>query len=122
MALRLHALGASLKDNPSELTDDELSLAISQLESELKVKAAADASAELTDRDVAISNEKTKLTATYINNSAVGVLTVGAVGPLISLFTVTAVDKFSAGLIAFICVLASGAIHCVAKWTLGDIR
>ncbi|MBS3651425.1 amino acid transporter [Pseudaminobacter sp. 19-2017] len=77
----------------------------------------------MTDEQRGIHNERTKLVATYFNNLAVALVAVGAIGPIIG----TAVGNSATSLIypvisAFVCLLASAALHFMAGKVLGRLE
>lgn len=72
-----------------------------------------------------IHNERTKLTAAYLNGIALAILAVGAFAPLFAFVYGTADLLLPAWalIVGFvICVFISYALHWVARWILGRIK
>lgn len=70
-----------------------------------------------------IHNERTKLTATYLNGIAIALFAVGAVSPVISVMNApTATASATVGLVAGVCILSSCALHYVARFVLRRLR
>lgn len=71
---------------------------------------------------ILIPNERTKLTATYLNGVAVAIFAIGSFAPLVSL----ASNNTSAPLlliwIAVSCVIVSFALHLIARRVLGRLQ
>jgi hypothetical protein len=70
-----------------------------------------------------VENEQTKLSATYINSAAIGVLAAGVFGPLVGTISngVTAQPWQLAALFTG-CLLISAGLHYVARRLLGSLR
>jgi hypothetical protein len=63
-----------------------------------------------------VRNERTKLTATYLNGVAVAMLAIGTLAPLISSFsTAEGVPTVATAVICSVCVFASGVLHLLAR-------
>ena len=70
-----------------------------------------------------IHNERTKLTATYLNGLAIALFAVGTVAPIISVMSMSiAVVRPSSTIIPVICIGVSGALHYAARYVLGRLR
>nr|WP_281503070.1 amino acid transporter [Ancylobacter crimeensis] len=70
-----------------------------------------------------IHNERTKLTALYLNGLSIALFAVGAVGPVISVMNEPASTRTPfIGLVAGVCILSSGALHYAARYVLGRLR
>lgn len=69
-------------------------------------------------------NERTKLTATYINGMATALAAAGAFAPLFALiYGEASPERLRSTAIGFaICVSISLALHLLARWILGRIR
>jgi hypothetical protein len=62
-----------------------------------------------------VRNERTKLTATYLNGLAIAILAVGALAPVINVASGQAKPTISTALTPAICALISVALHLVAR-------
>lgn len=65
-----------------------------------------------------VHNERTKLTATYINGVAIAVFAVGSFAPAIASLNNTSSLLSVGNLVVVICLGASGALHFLARRTL----
>lgn len=80
---------------------------------------------ELTDRDALIANERTKLSATYVNGVAIAVLAVGGLAPLFAQRAtppINPVDPWLTPAISLLCLCISGALHWAARGSLRELR
>ena len=70
-----------------------------------------------------IHNEQTKLTATYLNGLAMAIFAIGAVAPVVTIFS-GGERGAPLGLSAtvVVCLSVSGALHYVARRTLKGLR
>ncbi|QRM42397.1 amino acid transporter [Rhizobium sp. BG4] len=69
-----------------------------------------------------VENERTKLTATFLNGIAIAVFAVGSFAPTIASLGATGTTSTTIRMIAVICLLASGALHLTARGTLRGLR
>lgn len=71
-----------------------------------------------------ISNERTKLTATFVSSLGVAIFAVGGVAPTLSLITGQAPAASGATVLVFalICYTLSGVLHLAARRALEGIR
>ena len=70
-----------------------------------------------------IHNERTKLTATYLNGVAVALFAVGAISPVISVMNAPSTTASpSVAAVAAICIASSLALHYLARVILGRLR
>lgn len=69
-----------------------------------------------------IHNERTKLTATYLNGIAIALLAVGALAPLIGYLNTGGGDAATLTLISASCVGVSVFLHWIARRFLGSLR
>jgi hypothetical protein len=70
-----------------------------------------------------VGNERTKLTATYLNGVAIAIFAIGGFALLISL--ASASDSTAPSVLVWIavgCVLASFALHLIARLFLGRLQ
>lgn len=77
-----------------------------------------------TDRDTLIANERTKLSATYVNGVAIAVLAVGGLAPLFAQRATLpiAIDPWLTPAISLLCLCISGALHWAARGSLRELR
>jgi len=74
------------------------------------------------DEQRGIHNERTKLLATYLNNLAVALIAIGALGPTISTaFGNSATSVLYPVISACICLPASATLHIMAGKVLGRL-
>jgi multidrug transporter EmrE-like cation transporter len=69
-----------------------------------------------------IENERTKLTATYINGIAIAVFAVGSFAPTITSLNGAVGFPVVTGIAAVSCICASGALHFMARRVLKGLR
>jgi len=69
-----------------------------------------------------VHNERTKLTATYINGVAIAVFAVGSFAPAIASLNGVGSLLSAGNLIVLICLGASAALHFLARRTLKALR
>lgn len=77
------------------------------------------------EKQTLIANERAKLTATYLNSIAAGLLIIGVVGPVFSFIFAAAATRPSAWVLAagmVICQLASAGLHVLARWRLKALK
>lgn len=74
--------------------------------------------------DHAIHNERTKLTANYLNGLATAIAAAGAFAPLFALIyrDQDVPSLWIIGLGFCVCILVSVTLHSFARWMLGRIR
>ncbi|GLQ38970.1 hypothetical protein GCM10007908_25900 [Rhizobium albus] len=78
----------------------------------------------MSDLATTIHNERTKLTATWLNGLAIAVMAIGGFAPLIT-YVSSAESSLSVeglALIGVICLLLSAALHLVARIVLGRLK
>jgi hypothetical protein len=68
-----------------------------------------------------VHNERTKLSATYLNGVAIAVMAVGGVGPIVSVLNGGAAPALGIAAISVICLTGSIALHCLARRLLGSL-
>ena len=72
-----------------------------------------------------VHNERTKLTATWLNTLATGLIAAGAFAPMAAIFIGLSVLPISIGrvsVVAFACALAGAGIHIGARTILRSLR
>jgi hypothetical protein len=69
-----------------------------------------------------VRNERTKLTATYLNGVAIAFAALGAIAPWIAYAQGAATRLIVAGLSTVICVALSVSLHLVGRAMLGQLR
>ncbi len=70
-----------------------------------------------------IHNERTKLTATYLNGLAIALFAVGALSPLVAVLNAPGrAAPWGTVALMTICILASAALHWMARTVLGRLR
>ncbi len=69
-----------------------------------------------------IHNERTKLTATYLNGIAIALFAVGAIAPIVSVLNNGAQGGWPIALLAIICIAVSAALHLMARKILGRLQ
>ena len=78
----------------------------------------------MTDDEKLVHNERTKLTATWLNGLAIALAAIGGFAPLIS-YATNANATFAApaaGLMAIACLAGSIGLHFIARKTLERLR
>jgi hypothetical protein len=69
-----------------------------------------------------IENERTKLTAAYLNGLAIAIFAIGALAPSFRTFTIRiAKPAWLIALVGSVCILISGALHLIARSRLGTL-
>jgi hypothetical protein len=68
-----------------------------------------------------VHNERTKLSATYLNGVAIAVMAVGGVGPIVSVLNGGAAPALGIAAISVICLTGSIALHFLARRLLGSL-
>ncbi|WAC28105.1 amino acid transporter [Ancylobacter sp. SL191] len=68
-----------------------------------------------------VHNERTKLSATYLNVVAIAVMAVGGVGPIVSVLNGGAAPALGIAAISVICLTGSIALHFLARRLLGSL-
>jgi hypothetical protein len=76
----------------------------------------------LSDPMSLIHNERTKLTATYLNGIAIAVFAVGSLGPSLSSLYGTVAPSWALLITSGICLIASGALHWMARQILKGLE
>jgi len=69
-----------------------------------------------------IDNERTKLTATYLNGVAIAVLAVGGFAPVVNVTNVQSTVTGPVMLSAAICLFISAALHLIARTILKGLK
>lgn len=69
-----------------------------------------------------IHNERTKLTATYLNGVAIAVFAVGTLAPVLSTVSGTITPSWALLITSAICLIASGALHWMARQILKGLE
>lgn len=69
-----------------------------------------------------VRNERTKITATYLNGLAVGVLAIGGLAPLINAANTQTAVTFPIVISASICIFVSIALHLFARRVLKGLQ
>lgn len=69
-----------------------------------------------------IQNERTKLTATYLNGIAIAVFAVGSFAPTVAALGAYTASPLTTRIVVTICLLASGALHLLARGVLRGLR
>jgi ABC-type multidrug transport system permease subunit len=69
-----------------------------------------------------VHNERTKLTATYLNGVAIAVIAVGGLAPIFSAFYNGQFVSLLLPVGAFVCFVLSYTLHFGAKWVLRGLR
>ncbi|ACM38019.1 MULTISPECIES: hypothetical protein [Rhizobium/Agrobacterium group] len=72
--------------------------------------------------EIAVRNERTKLTATYINGVAIAIFAVGGFAPVISTVNSGHGPNGNLALVCSICILASVALHLLARKILKGLK
>lgn len=73
--------------------------------------------------ETTIHNERTKLTATYVNGAAIAVVAVGGFVPLFSVFGAgPAQSMFAIAAQLATCIGISAVLHSLARWLLGRLK
>lgn len=68
-----------------------------------------------------IHNERTKLSATYLNGVAIAVMAVGGLGPLIAVLNGGTAPAVGLAIVSVICFAGSAALHFLARRLLGSL-
>lgn len=70
-----------------------------------------------------IENERTKLTASYLNGLAIAIFAVGGLAPFFSYLYVPngAKPTWLIALLGSVCIVISGALHLIARSRLGAL-
>ena len=68
-----------------------------------------------------VHNERTKLSATYLNGVAIAVMAVGGLGPVVSVLNGGAAPVLGIAAVSVICLLGSIALHFLARRLLGSL-
>lgn len=77
----------------------------------------------MADPEATIHNERTKLTATYVNGAAIAVLAIGGLAPLFSVFGSTLAQSLWIVTIQLAaCLVISAVLHLIARWFLGRLK
>ncbi|MDP4022951.1 hypothetical protein Q8W71_09980 [Methylobacterium sp. NEAU 140] len=77
------------------------------------------------ERAKSVHNERTKLTASYVNTVAGGVFTVGGLTPIFAVLYTNAtsgVPTWAVILISLVCWIVSAALHYRARVYLGELK
>lgn len=69
-----------------------------------------------------VHNERTKLTATFLNGIAIAIFAVGAFAPAISSFSVSYGPSAEVRTTALICIVVASALHLLARAVLRGLR
>ncbi|WP_029349828.1 hypothetical protein [Bosea sp. 117] len=69
-----------------------------------------------------IHNERTKLSATYLNGIAIAVMAVGGLGPVISVLNGGSVPALGVAAVSMICLAGSISLHFLARRLLGSLE
>ncbi|SFG64830.1 hypothetical protein [Methylobacterium gossipiicola] len=83
------------------------------------------ASDELDQRNKLVTNERAKLTATYVNGVAVAVLAVGGLAPVFAQRLPGPIDPSAAirtALTSLVCIVVSGVLHWMGRSILRGLR
>lgn len=72
--------------------------------------------------ETAVRNERTKLTATYINGIAIAVFAVGGFAPAITTFNSGHGPSATLEIMCSICFFASAALHLLARKILKGLK
>ena len=78
----------------------------------------------MSDLQATIHNERTKLTATWLNGLAIALLAIGGFAPFVS-FISSAQPAVSIGVLGFVglvCLFMSAGLHLVARKVLGRLK
>jgi Na+/melibiose symporter-like transporter len=68
-----------------------------------------------------VYNERTKLSATYLNGITIAVMAVGGLGPVISVLNGGSTPALGIAAISVICLMGSVALHFLARRLLGSL-
>ena len=70
-----------------------------------------------------VHNEHVKLTATYLNGSAIAILAIGGFAPIVALVSgASAIQPLTSLLLAVMCLTISGSLHYIGRQLLGRPR
>lgn len=69
-----------------------------------------------------IHNERTKLTATYVNGSAIAMLAVGGLAPVVNAMVSANGVTIGASITAVLCISVSVALHFMARRILKGLE
>ncbi|MDQ0512711.1 amino acid transporter [Ancylobacter amanitiformis] len=69
-----------------------------------------------------VHNERTKLSATYLNGVAIAVMAVGGLGPLISVLNGGSTPAAGIAIVSVICFAGSVTLHLLARRLLGSLE
>ncbi|MFT0859330.1 amino acid transporter [Ancylobacter sp. G4_0304] len=69
-----------------------------------------------------IHNERTKLSATYLNGVAIAVMAVGGLGPVVSVLNGGSASAASVAAVSVICLAGSITLHFLARRLLGSLE
>lgn len=69
-----------------------------------------------------IHNERTKLTAPYLNGVAIALFAVGAIAPVVSVLNGATGSGLGVALMAVVCIAVTAVLHFLARIFLGRLR
>ncbi|KGJ04991.1 hypothetical protein SAMN04487972_101323 [Paracoccus halophilus] len=69
-----------------------------------------------------IRNERTKLTATFINGIAIAVFAVGGLTQAVKALDPAAKMSVASVIVTFSCFLGAFALHMIGRWMLGRLE
>jgi hypothetical protein len=69
-----------------------------------------------------IHNERTKLTATYLNGVAIAIFAVGGFAPVVAWLNSGTGPGAQVGTLALICIMVSAGIHLSARYMLKGLQ
>ena len=68
-----------------------------------------------------VHNERTKLSATYLNGVAIAVMAVGGLGPIVSVLNGGPASAIGIASVSVICLVGSITLHFLARRLLGSL-
>lgn len=69
-----------------------------------------------------MQNERTKLSATYLNGIAIAIIAVGGFAPLVARVSMGEAPSLSVAILCVTCILISATLHYAARYVLKGLQ